>query len=255
MKHYSVKRLARLSGVSVRTLHHYDKIGLLKPAIRTDASYRLYGEAELLRLQQILFYRELDFPLKKIIAILDDPDFEVLEALEGHRVALQQRQDRISTLLSTIDKTIANLKNKTMLTHDELYEGFPKEQAEAYRREATEKWGDAVEKSEQHLKKKSRQEFYQLKADFESNWKRLSSMINKDPASEEVQQEIGRHYHLIREFWGTAHSSDKQAEAYAGLGDLYVQDSRYTEVEGKAHPEFAEFMQKAMKHFAETQLK
>lgn len=80
MKEYSVKGLSKIAGVSVRTLHHYDKIGLLKPAIRTEARYRLYGENELLKLQQILFYKELDFSLNEIINILNDPDFDLMKA-------------------------------------------------------------------------------------------------------------------------------------------------------------------------------
>src|SRR5580693_1755938 len=93
---YSVKQIARLAGVSVRTLHLYDQIGLLKPSVRTRAGYRQYGEPELLRLQQILFYRELDFPLKEIAEILNDPDFDLIRALAGHKQALSARRDRLN---------------------------------------------------------------------------------------------------------------------------------------------------------------
>ena len=92
MDNYSVKKLSQLAGVSVRTLHLYDKMGLLKPSVRTEARYRLYGEKELLRLQQILFYRELDIPLKDIQTILDDPEFDLLKALEAHKKALLARK-------------------------------------------------------------------------------------------------------------------------------------------------------------------
>ena len=101
MIQYSVKQLAQLAGISVRTLHLYDQLGLLKPNIRTVARYRLYGEKELLRLQQILFYKELDFPLQEIGKILDDPDFDLVEALLSHKNALEIRRDRIGTLLTT----------------------------------------------------------------------------------------------------------------------------------------------------------
>src|SRR5580704_4516137 len=103
---YSVRQLAGLAGVSVRTLHVYDEMGLLKPSVRTDAGYRQYGEAELLRLQQILFYKELDLSLKQIAEILDDPGFDLVEALVGHRIALSARRDRLTTLLNTIEATI-----------------------------------------------------------------------------------------------------------------------------------------------------
>ncbi|MBA4145294.1 MAG: MerR family transcriptional regulator, partial [Cytophaga sp.] len=90
MVSYSVKELSEIAGVSVRTLHLYDEIGLLKPSTRTEARYRLYGENELLRLQQILFYKELGISLEEIRSILDDPEFDLLQALESHKVALSQ---------------------------------------------------------------------------------------------------------------------------------------------------------------------
>jgi DNA-binding transcriptional MerR regulator len=112
MNKFSVKGLAKLAGVSVRTLHHYDKIGLLRPAVRTDANYRYYSEKELLRLQQIMLYKELDFSLSQIAEILDDPEFDILNAMQEHKAALQKRKERIGQLLQTIDSTIDQLKNK-----------------------------------------------------------------------------------------------------------------------------------------------
>jgi len=94
---YSVKQLAKLAGVSVRTLHLYDQLGLLKPSIRTENRYRRYGETELLRLQQILFYKVLDFPLKEIGPILDDPDFDLLKALEDHKQSLITKREHLTT--------------------------------------------------------------------------------------------------------------------------------------------------------------
>lgn len=105
MGEYTVKELAKLAGVSVRTLHYYDQIGLLKPLIRTEAKYRFYGREELLRLQQILFYKELDFPLKEICEIMDNPEFDLLVALSNHKVALKAKQSRIKTLIDTVNKT------------------------------------------------------------------------------------------------------------------------------------------------------
>ena len=256
MEGYPVKKLAKLAGVSVRTLHLYDRLGLLKPRTRTEARYRLYGEAELLRLQQILFYKELDFPLQAIKDILDDPAFDFLGALYSHRAALLARRDRLATLLATVDKTIAKLQaESTMMTHEELYEGFPKEQAEAYRQEAAQKWGaDAVEKSENHLRGLGKEAFARLKAESQEIWNTLTGMAGQDPASEAVQEQVARHYAVIRQFWGTAGSPDSQAEAYRGLARLYVQDERYTTIDGQSNPAFAGFMHKAMSHFADNHL-
>jgi len=90
-KAYTVSRLAKMAGVRVRTLHHYDAIGLLAPSARTEAGYRLYGERDLLRLQQILFFKELDVPLDEIRGILDAPGFDEIRALEDHRRRLHER--------------------------------------------------------------------------------------------------------------------------------------------------------------------
>src|SRR3972149_11063698 len=102
---YSVKALADLAGVSRRTLHYYDEIGLLKPTTVQANGYRAYDEDALLRLQQILFYRELDFELEQIKALLNEPDFDLVSALCEHRSALEQRQQRLKTLTETIDST------------------------------------------------------------------------------------------------------------------------------------------------------
>lgn len=253
MKNYGVKELSTLSGVSVRTLHYYDQIGLLKPLNRTEAGYRFYGERELLRLQQILFYKELDFPLKEIRELLDDPDFKLLDALESHKQALKARKKRISNLLLTIDHTIHNLKNgKIMSKPGKLYEGLPKEMGTTYRKKAMEKYGKkTVEHAEEELLKLGKKGFENLKKEFDQVNALLFSFRNESPEKEDVQQAIARHYEIIRKFWGTHNSADKQAEAYAGLGDLYVADERYAMVDGKPQPEYALFLQKAMKYFAD----
>src|ERR1700733_7611231 len=106
---YTVNRLAKLSGVSVRALHFYDEIGLLKPAYYGENNYRYYEEAQLLMLQQILFYRELGFPLNEIQRIVSGSDFDKIEALNSHKQVLKNSLDRTHTLLKTIDKTISHL--------------------------------------------------------------------------------------------------------------------------------------------------
>jgi DNA-binding transcriptional MerR regulator len=253
---YSVKQIARLAGVSVRTLHLYDQIGLLKPSVRTQANYRQYGEPELLRLQQILFYRELDLPLKEIAEILNDPDFDLISALAGHRKALLKRRDRLNTLLKTIDKTIINLKNKTMNNAEELYEGMPKEQAAAWRKEAMDKWGeDVVLRSEKALLEMDKLDIEKLKAEQKDITQKLRSLVDKDPESNEVQEQIARHYANIRGFWGADDPTDLKPETYKGLADLYVTDERYASTDGQPDPEYAGFMHRGMLYFANNKLK
>lgn len=256
---YSVKKLAKLAGVSIRTLHLYDKMGLLKPAVRTDTRYRMYGEKELFRLQQILFYRELEMPLKEIAEILNRTNFNLISSLETHKSALELKQKRLLTMLETIDKTIIHLKNKEiMLSHEELYEGFglSKAQGEAYRKEAAKKWGEVIiEKSDSSLRKLTKVQIADLKTEQQAIGAALFVLSNQDPTSPQVQEQIARHYANIRRFWGTSGTSDKQAAAYTGLGRLYLSDERYTIIEGKSQPAYCHFLCKAMEHFAETMLK
>ncbi|MCR8560224.1 MerR family transcriptional regulator [Mucilaginibacter sp. BJC16-A38] len=253
---YSVKQLAKLAGVSVRTLHLYDKLNLLNPSIRTESRYRRYGEKELLRLQQILFYKVLDFPLKEIGPILDDPDFDLVKALEGHKESIITKRDHLTTLLQTIDKTVDHLKNKTMSNYEELYEGMPKEEAEAYRNEAVEKWGEAIVlRSEKALLEMPKLNLGQLKADQKDIAGKLVLLVNENPESGLVQEQIARHYANIRSFWGVSDPTDLKIGTYKGLADLYVADDRYTTVEGKTNPVFAAFMYKAMMCFADSKLK
>ncbi len=256
MRNYTVKQLADLAGVSVRTLHLYDQKGLLKPSVRTEAGYRMYGEKELLRLQQILFYKELDFSLEAIKNLLKKPDFDLLQALEEHKTALQARKDSITNLLLTIDKTMLKLKGEIMLTHEELYEGFPKEKAEVYRNEAIAAYGEEqVKHSENHLRAVGKKGFEVLKVEQQDIVQKLLSLMKEDPKSANVQRQIARHYANIREFWGTAGNVDLQADAYCGLGELYVNDERFTMIDNKPNTDFAHFMCQAMRFFAETNLK
>jgi DNA-binding transcriptional MerR regulator len=254
---FTVSLLAKMSGVSVRTLHVYDEIGLLKPLSRTEAGYRVYGEAELLRLQQILLYKELDFPLAEIRRLLDDPSFDLMTALEEQKKAFRQRQQELAELLDTIDETIHHLKKQGIMSNLEfLYKGIPKETAEAWRKEAAGKWGeDAVSTSEKHLTSLGKPGIEKLKKEMEEVGKRLYDLRQNDPADPLVQAQIAQHYAIIRGFWGTAGSADLQAEAYAGLGELYVADDRYMSWKGETQPEFAAFMCKAMEYFAERSLK
>ena len=253
-KTYSCRELAKLTGVSVRTLHHYDRIDLLKPSGRTEAHYRSYGPAELLRLQQILFYRELDFPLREIQAILSDPEFDLLTALHGQQSALRARRERLAALLHTLDNTIAHLTGKrTMLTNEELYAGFPKETAAAYRREAAAKYGaELVEAAEESLRARGPEGFATLQAELVAVTARLRSLQqqSQEPASPAVQAQTSRHFAVIKAFWGPAVEEHNQFEAYRGLAQLYLDDPRYTSrADAQPDSEFAAFLAKAMRHY------
>tara|TARA_R100001377_G_scaffold84718_1_gene68926 strand:- start:1299 stop:1901 length:603 start_codon:yes stop_codon:yes gene_type:complete len=171
---YTVRQLARISGVSVRALHHYDAIELLLPRTRSAAGYRLYGEAELLRLQQILLYRTQGMPLSAIRTLLNADDSDTLTSLSQHRRILLERQQELGAMLATVDKTIAKLRGEIEMSNKELYESFPPE-VKQYREEAIAKYGEpTMAKSEAALKQLSPHQRQQLLSDFTELWETLS---------------------------------------------------------------------------------
>lgn len=253
---YSVKQLAKLAGVTVKTLHLYDKTGLLKPAERTGSRYRLYKEKELLRLQQILFYKELDFPLKQIRSILDDPDFDLVDALKDHKKMLKEKKARIGILMKTIDNTIYSLTHKTMLNLEDLYEGLSKEEARSYRNQAISSYGEeVVTHAENHLRTLSKEDMQALVARQKELGIALYSLKDQQPESRQVQAHIHQHYSNTRKLWGTHHAADKQADAYQGLGQLYLTDERFTSEYGTPDADFRSFISKAMSVYADQNLR
>lgn len=255
MKKYKVKELSELAGVSVKTLHHYDKIGLLSPAIRSEKKYRLYGENELYRLQQILFYRELGFTLYEIAEILDDRNFDQLVALNEHKQNLLNEKIRLDELVETIDKTILQLEGKKMITDKELYKGLNPQEIEKMKAESKKKFGETeFNTSEKYLKSLSKEQFEDLKTEQKEIFSNLLNLSSEDIESEVVQLEIARLYQNIRKFWGTHGSPGSQKSEFKGLGKLYVSDPSYTKVDGEVHDGYAEFLEKAMGCFAKKQL-
>ncbi|MBA3682197.1 MAG: MerR family transcriptional regulator [Bacteroidetes bacterium] len=247
MDKISVNKLAKLAGVSVRTLHHYDQIGLLKPSVRSETNYRYYSEAELLRLQQILFYKELDLSLVQIAEILDDPTFDIMQALRSHKTELQKRKDRTEQLLLTIDKTIINLKSKTKkMDHEEMYKGFSKEQGKAYRKEASEKWGEEiVAASEKKILEMDKAEWKALLQKGEDINVELVKLIGQSPKDKKVQALIKEHFEMTGKFFNVT------IEIYRNLGTMYVEDLRFKANYDKHHPKLAEFLRDGIYAFVE----
>src|SRR5215510_9287774 len=141
---YTVKQVARMSGVSVRTLHFYDETALLKPAYLGANGYRFYEEPQLLTLQQILFYRELGFELKQIKRIMGRADFEKIAALESHRKVLRKDLARTRKLIETIDKTIEHLRGKRKMKSQEMFVGFDPEQQARHEQELINRFGETM---------------------------------------------------------------------------------------------------------------
>ncbi len=246
---YTVKQLAQLAGVTVRTLHYYDEIGLLSATTYGENGYRYYGEEAVLRLQQILFYRELDLSLNEIAAILDGPDFDVLEALQTHREALQQKASRISSLIRTIDKTVAHLKGEREMSTKQLFEGFDEATQQRYEQEATQRYGEKnVKESVRRWNRYSPQEKAQIGAEGEAIYRDFLTCIHDDPASAEVQEIVGRWHQHLRYFY------EPSPEVLAALGQRYNEDPAFMATFEKIHPELPQFLRQAIEHYCEEML-
>lgn len=245
---YTIKKLAEMAGVSVRTLHHYDAIGLVVPAARSASGYRLYGEPELLRLQAVLFYRELDLGLEAIGRILDEPGYEAIAALESQDRLLAARAERLSKLRNTIGRTISRLRGETMLSDEELYEGFAREDVEKIKAEARERWGstEAYAESQRRVGRMGKADLDRVKTEGAAIDAAAAAAMaaGQDPASAAVQAIMARKYKHLRAFY------EPSKEIFAGLGRMYVEDERFRANYEKLAPGLADYLRKAMEAYA-----
>jgi DNA-binding transcriptional MerR regulator len=239
-----VKEVAALVGISVRTLHYYDAIGLLKPEHKTEAGYRIYTDKELERLQQILFFKELGFSLKKIKEIMDSPSYNQIEALKVQQKMLLAKQKQINTMLETIEKTIKHSKGEIAMSNQERFKGFDF-RSNPYEQEARERWGnEPVEEANKKINNLSSYERKDLENSMTEIYCNLSTIRHQDPASEEAQQWIGMWFDLLNRI-GTY-----SLTAFKGLGKMYVEDERFTKNIDKFGDGLAKFMQEAMAIYA-----
>lgn len=245
---YTVQELARLAGVSVRTLHFYDEVGLLKPAQLGQNGYRYYAETELLRLQQILLFKELDFPLKDIKTILDSKNFNLKEALLDQKRWIGLKKDRLRRLMQTIDKTLQKLNQQSTMTDDQLYGDLSDEKQAQYLEEARQKWGhtEAFKQSQERVKRMGKEGLAKvLKAAGELTQAIAREMQAGSPAeSPQVQALIAQHYDGLRAFY------EPTLEMYRGLAQLYIEDARFKANYEKVAPGLAQFMHKSMLIYA-----
>lgn len=247
---HTVKEVAELSRVSVRTLRFYDEIGLLKPAYIGDNGYRYYDKPQLLALQQILFYRELGFELAVIQKILADPGFDRAEALRSHREKLIKESDRTATLIRTIDQTLAHLEGEVPMKEAEMYLGFDPEKQAAHEREVIERWGEPasehVEESRRRTKNWKKADYDQVKKDYEDLHREFTAALLRGAPVEDsdVQNLVGSHFAVINRFWTPSR------ESYIGLGAMYCDHPEFRKLYDSYHPRLAEYLAEAMRVYA-----
>jgi DNA-binding transcriptional MerR regulator len=241
---YTVKQLADLAGISIRTLHYYDEIGLLKPASYGENGYRYYDEPAVLRLQQILFFRELDFSLDEIQNILDWPDFDVLIALQTHKESLRQKAERLNRLINTVDNTILHLKGELEMGQKSFFEGFTEEKQKQYEQQARQRYGDAeVKESTDRWNRYTPEQKEKIKAEGEAIYRDVLANMDKGYDSPEVQQAIARWHQHLRYFYEPSY------ERLMGLAQLYTEQPDFVATYRKMHPDMPQFLYKAIEFY------
>lgn len=232
---YSVKQLSTLTGVSARTLHYYDQIGLLRPDRNEGNGYRRYDELSVLQLQQILFYKELGLSLEKIKEIINRPDFDLLRALEDHKKALRRRQERLDRLIRTVDQTILHLKGETPMNEKKMFEPFTEEQQKEYEDEASRRWPEPYQESARRWKSYSDADKARIGEEGDAIYRDLVAVLDQDPGSEAVQHIVGRWHQHLRSFY------EPSVEMLRGLGQMYLDDPRFAATFARIHPDLARF--------------
>lgn len=244
---YTVQKLGQLAGVSTRTLRYYDEIGILKPARINSSGYRIYGEAEVDRLQQILFYRELGVGLEQIKEIVNDPSFDGAAALKDHRQQLLDKRKQLDLLIANVEQTIALSEGRITMTDKEKFEGFKQnmidENEKKYGKEIREKYGDdTVNQSNEKLKNMTQEQHDEVtRLAEEVNVTLAEAFKTGDPASELAQKAADLHKRWLTFYW-----PQYSKEAHAGLAQMYVDDERFTAYYDKEQPGTAAFLRDAI---------
>lgn len=241
MKPLTVGETARLTGVSVRTLHYYDEIGLLRPSGASEGGYRLYDGGCLARLQQILFFREIDLPLEEIGRILDSPAFDSRIAMQRHRELLAMKAARLEQLIGLVD----NILKGEIEMDFKPFDASALQQAKAqYEREARERWGgtQAYAQSEAKTRAYGKADWEEIAAQAEELYCSLAACMGDGPASPRAQKLVGQWQAHITQYY-----YDCTDDMLAGLGELYVADDRFTRSIDRCAPGLAAFLRDAIR--------
>ncbi len=250
MEDYTVGEVARLSRVSVRTLHHYDEIGLLVPSGRSPGGYRLYSAADLRRLQQILLYRELEFGLDEIAGMLADPDADTDDHLRRQHRLMRARRDRVIALLGAIEKEMEARKMGMALTPEEQFELFGTDNLDEVTAEAEERWGDtdAWRESRRRSAAYTKEDWVTIKAEADANIAGFADAIRAgEPPTGTTAMDLAEEHrrHLGRWFY------DCRYGMHRGLAELYVSDPRYMASYDEIEPGFSQYVHDAIMANAE----
>lgn len=243
----TVKQLSDLTGVTARTLHYYDEIGLLHPSRVGENGYRYYDQAAQLRLQQILFYRELAVPLAQIRRLMESDDFDLMAALQSHQQALRQQASHLQHLLATVEQTILHLQGKQTMTSQQIFSGLNQPQQQAYAAEAEQRYdGATVRKANQQWQNYSKAQQEAIMAEGNTIYTDMVAAMPQGADSPAVQAIVERWRQHIEYFW-VPHLGQLE-----GLAATYSQDARFKANFDKLHPQLAGFMLQAVQQYVRT---
>lgn len=242
----TVGQVAKLARVTVRTLHHYDDIGLLRPSERSDAGYRLYTLEDLERLQVILFYRELGFELDEIRTLLDDPAFDRAEALREQRDLIAEQAVRLEALLALIDKTIAADQGGIAMTKEEMFEVFGDFDPSEYEDEVKERWGDteAYRESAKRTARYKKEDWQRMKDEGAEIMERMIALFDSGAATDSDEaMDVAEESRLQIDKWFYPCSR----QMHAALGEMYVADPRFKQNYDQHREGLAEWFRDAIR--------
>ena len=242
---YSVGQVAGFAGVTVRTLHHYDEIGLLSPSDRSRAGHRRYDDADLDRLQQILFYRELGFPLDEVATLLDDPDVDPQDHLRRQHELLSARITKLQEMAAAVENAMEARKMGINLTPEEKFEVFGDNDPEQYAEEVEQRWGntEAYAESQRRAARYTKDDWQRMQdetADWGSRYDALMS-DGEPPTGERAMNLAEEHrQHICTWFY------DCTYEIHTCLGEMYVSDERFRAFYDSTRPGLAEHLRDAI---------
>jgi MerR family transcriptional regulator, thiopeptide resistance regulator len=241
----NVGEVAALAGVTVRTLHHYDRIGLLSPSDRSAAGYRRYAPADLDRLHRILVYRELGFPLEEVATLLDDPDADPAAHLRRQHRLLRDRLERTQAMVEAVEKEMEAQQMGISLTPEERFELFGDGFSEEYQAEAEERWGDteAWAQSQRRTSAYTKEDWVRIKEEGEAIERRFAEALQGGvPADSEQAMDLAEEHRqqISRNFY------DCPPAMHAGLGRMYVEDERFTAHYDQRAPGLAQYVSTAV---------
>ena len=241
----TVGTVARLAGVTVRTLHHYDEIGLVVPGGRTDSGYRTYGRAEIERLQEVLFFRELGFGLEEIREIVGRPDYNRAAALERQKELLEARAERVLALVDSVARAAHAERAGIPMSNEDALEVFGDFDPAEFADEAKERWGetDAYKQSTARTARYTKQDWEAMKAEMDRIYQQLLDLMAAGtPATDTAAMDVAEQHraHITKWFY------DCPKQAHAGLGQMYVADARFTGNIDKAGEGLAEYLSAAI---------